>query len=224
MRATRLPERALPPAAPAPERPDTTAIRQLVCTHVRGLLVRHGLTEQRVQLPRLMEILEVSYSQAYRKLNAGSPWLEEDLYRLAAHFGETLGSLFADAPPRERGGIAVVDDDPIVADSIVDTLQAMGIDARAYYDTASLLQGAHSYDAYIVDWFMGTGTAEALLLELRRREGHAPVIVVLTGKISSGAAEDQLARMVRDHGILVELKPARVSLLLAKIQRERDNR
>jgi CheY-like chemotaxis protein len=191
---------------------------------VRALLARHGLTEQRVQLPRLMDILGVSYSQAYRKLNAGSPWLEEDLYRLATHFGETLGTLFADAPPREHGGIAVVDDDPIVADSIVDTLQALGIDARAYYDAASLLQGARSYDAYIVDWFMGTGTAENLLLEVRRRDGPAPVIVVLTGKISSGAAEDQLARMVRDHGILVELKPARVSLLLAKIQRERDTR
>jgi BetR domain len=270
-----------------------SAIRQLVSDKVRALLARHGISDSREQLTALMSIMDASYSQVYRKASGRASWLEEDLYRIASHFGETLGTLFADdqdaAPPdghswqpatiqidgqpfecqlitdatpgataplqvidtptgpvvrasapqasragqavRElrlsfhanpSGGYAVFDDEPDVVDAIVDNLTLKGLRAEGFYEVEALRASQRHFDTYILDWFSGDAATTADLIEYLRTS-HAPeaTIVILTGKIQQDHAESDLARMIQKYKVLVEIKPMRVELLLAKVAHAR---
>ena len=283
------------------------AIRLIVSDKVRALLSRHGVSESREQVAALMKIMEASHSQIYRKMSGRSSWLEEDLYRIATHHGESLGRLFQEeevpgaasagplpscpgawqpakvqvagqwvqgeaalaapsaAPSNEggplsgwllvdtpegrivtwhgaeaapvsalgpvcairvelpdaaNGGFAVFDDDPDVAESIVDALLARGMDAHVFLTTESLRACPRRFDVYIIDWFSGESSTAADLVQ-HLRTGHAPeaTIVILTGQIQREHTESDLARLIHTHNVMVELKPMRVDLMLAKIQR-----
>ena len=245
-----------------------------------------------------MTIMSASYSQVYRKISGRSSWLEEDLYRIAHYFGETLGGLFndTDASPSgapgilpapwqaakvwvghqwldcqvtvdadpgaaallvlaqtpqglhvlpaadvagqdiigtisqlrmdlsepAHGGFAVLDDDPDVADAIVDTLLAKGLDAQAFYAESDLQASPRQFDTYILDWFSSEANTTAELVAYLRTS-HAPraTIVILTGQIQRDKAETDLSRLILTHDVMVELKPMRVDLLLAKIEHAR---
>lgn len=245
-----------------------------------------------------MTIMSASYSQVYRKISGRSSWLEEDLYRIAHYFGQSLGGLFsdadspaadaagllpapwqaakvwlggqwldcqvtvdaepsaaaplvlaqtpqglhvvpaADAAPSDivgtvshlrmdlakpaHGGFAVLDDDPDVADAIVDTLLSKGLDAQAFYAEKDLQACPRQFDTYILDWFSSEASTTADLVA-HLRTSHAPhaTIVILTGQIQRDKAETDLSRLILTHDVMVELKPMRVDLLLAKIEHAR---
>lgn len=274
------------------------AIRLSVSDKVRALLSRHGNADQKQQLATLMTIMSASYSQVYRKISGRSSWLEEDLFRIAQHFGETLGGLFSDTahPPAHaqgplpelwhaakvqvgsqlidcqvavdadpsttvtlvlentphglrvvpvadaaddaiigmishlrmdlaepaQGGFAVLDDDPDVADAIVDTLLSKGLDAQAFYAKEDLQAASRQFDTYILDWFSDEASTTADLVAYLRTT-HAPqaTIVILTGQIQRDKAESDLSKMILTHDVMVELKPMRLDLLLAKIEHAR---
>ncbi|HAT33729.1 MAG TPA: hypothetical protein DCW29_23670 [Janthinobacterium sp.] len=59
---------------------------------VRSLMERRGIAKRR-QCKELTHILQLSFSQAHRKLNGASPWTLEQLKKLTEHFGEPLGML-----------------------------------------------------------------------------------------------------------------------------------
>ena len=59
---------------------------------VRALLERHGLARHK-HSPVVSEILGLSYSQSHRKMTGTTPWLLEELVRVARHFGEPLSAL-----------------------------------------------------------------------------------------------------------------------------------
>jgi hypothetical protein len=67
---------------------------------VRALLERHGLPKYR-QSPWLADALNLSYSQAHRRLSGASPWSLEDLERVGVLFGESLSEVVALAQPSE---------------------------------------------------------------------------------------------------------------------------
>lgn len=56
---------------------------------VRSLFERHEVPKHK-QAAALAEILELSYSQASRRLSTNASWAVEDFQALAAHYGETL--------------------------------------------------------------------------------------------------------------------------------------
>lgn len=122
----------------------------------------------------------------------------------------------------KQGGIAVFDDDPDVAESITDNLLARGLEAQAFFTTSELKASARRFDAYIIDWFSSdTSTARDLIEHIRKTHAPQATIVVLTGQIQRGHAESDLAELILTHDVLVELKPMRVELLLAKINHHR---
>lgn len=131
-------------------------------------------------------------------------------------------ALRLDPAPPAHGGYAVFDDDPDVAESIADNLLARGLDAQAFFTTQALRDAPRRFDVYIIDWFSSdTSTAADLVAHLRTHHAPQAAIVVLTGQIQREHTESDLARMIHSHGVMVELKPMRVDLLLAKLQHAR---
>jgi CheY-like chemotaxis protein len=59
---------------------------------VKDLMARNGVTD-RQQSKKLSEILNLSYSQAHRKLNAGVDWTVNQLQVVAEYFGESLAAM-----------------------------------------------------------------------------------------------------------------------------------
>ncbi|MFT3859456.1 MAG: helix-turn-helix domain-containing protein [Aquabacterium sp.] len=131
----------------------------------------------------------------------------------------TVRQLLVDAADQPHGGFAVFDDDPDVAESIVDNLLARGEDAQAFFTTQDLRACPRRFDVYIIDWFSSDTSTAADLIQYLRTE-HAPdsTIVVLTGQIQREHTEADLARLIHTHNVMVELKPMRVDLLLAKVK------
>ena len=139
--------------------------------------------------------------------------------------GQVLGAvrhLRLELQPNRQGGVAVLDDDPDVADAIVDNLMIRSIEGQAFYTKQELLASPRRFDTYILDWYSGDSATTGDLVEhLRARHAPEATIVILTGQIQRDQAESDLARLIHTHDVLVELKPMRLDLLLAKIKHTR---
>src|SRR6185312_12911483 len=103
-----------------------------------------------------------------------------------------------------------------------DNLQVRGLDAQAFHTKAELQASARRFDTYILDWYSSdTSTTADLVQHLRARHAPKATIVILTGQIQRDQAESDLAQLIHTHGVMVELKPMRLDLLLAKIEHNR---
>lgn len=71
------------------EQPDNS---NSIVTAVKELMLRNGVSE-RQQSRKLAEILNLSYSQAHRKLNGGVDWTVNQLQIVAEYFGEFLSAI-----------------------------------------------------------------------------------------------------------------------------------
>ncbi|TDP81593.1 response regulator receiver domain-containing protein [Aquabacterium commune] len=129
-----------------------------------------------------------------------------------------------DDQPRLR--IAVLDDDPCAAQTLVDWFHEMGFDAEPFTSADALLQplqaGSH-FDAYVVDLILSGGqTSQSVVEEIRRRQAQVPIIL-LTGQLRDGtASEATLATMLRTQGVTFFEKPVRPAVLTAAIQSSLD--
>ncbi len=129
-----------------------------------------------------------------------------------------------DDQPRLR--IAVLDDDPCAAQTLVDWFHEMGFDAEPFTSADALLQplqaGSH-FDAYVVDLILSGGqTSQGVVEEIRRRQAQVPIIL-LTGQLRDGtASEATLATMLRTQGVTFFEKPVRPAVLTAAIQSSLD--
>lgn len=65
---------------------------------VRALMERRGIAKRR-QCKELTHILQLSFSQAHRKLTGISPWTLDQLRRISDHFNEPLSMLDTVANP-----------------------------------------------------------------------------------------------------------------------------
>lgn len=63
-----------------------------IASSVRQLMRRHGVEERQFS-KKLAEVLELSYSQAHRKMGGTVDWTFGQMSTVAEYFGETLGSL-----------------------------------------------------------------------------------------------------------------------------------
>jgi ActR/RegA family two-component response regulator len=258
---------------------------------VRALMERHGLPRYR-HSAWLADATGLSYSQAHRRMNGTSPWSLEDVERVAALFGETLGDLLGaggaagespgaavggtvrvgdaelpcrlwlgealaepepgsvvavrtgsgwqavpaaedtrgawridrlEARPdrRARRSVAVLDDDEDLTRSICAHLDHDGYAARPYFRTEDLPSGADAprFDAYVVDWLVGSASTAGLVAALRARDARCP-IVVLTAQVVAGVVdESEIADAVARHGLVFSEKPVRMSILSATLAR-----
>lgn len=63
--------------------------------YVRALLSRHDVPSNQ-HVTTIAEVLGVAYTLAYRRMNGTVAWELEEVEAVAAHYGETLASVFAD--------------------------------------------------------------------------------------------------------------------------------
>jgi len=129
-----------------------------------------------------------------------------------------------DDHPRLR--IAVLDDDPCAAQTLVDWFHEMGFDAEPFTTAGTLeqvLQSGKQFDAYVVDLILSGGqTSQGVVEGIRQRQAQVPIIL-LTGQLRDGtASEATLATMLRTQGVTFFEKPVRPAVLTAAIQSSLD--
>jgi CheY-like chemotaxis protein len=82
--------------------------------------------------------------------------------------------------------VALLEDDTRAAAALVEAFRPLGIVATPFADSASLHAAiAHRrFDAYVLDWLLGDGTAARIVEEIRQHRAHIPIVVV-TGALTA---------------------------------------
>lgn len=130
--------------------------------------------------------------------------------------------------PLNAGGIrvAILDDDPLAAESLCDWFINAGMRATAFTSSMELL-ASHlmAFDAFVVDFILSSGqNSKPLIEQIRRLRPRAP-IALLTGHLKDGtASEDDLASMMRNQKVMFFEKPIRPAMLVAALQNSLDRR
>ena len=117
--------------------------------------------------------------------------------------------------------VAVLDDSADTAASLADMLASEGCASKAYISSRALLaqlEAGHQYDAFVLDWWLGDDTAEALIGELRRISKQAR-IVLLTGEMGVGgkADIDAIEQAQKRYHFFVSQKPITAGVLMANL-------
>lgn len=117
--------------------------------------------------------------------------------------------------------VALLDDDPLITEQASKLLGLhAGLTCRAFGSKEEILtaldQGA-KFDAFVVDWLLGTETAQTVIEAIRSKDAHkrAPLFVV-TGALGShdnSNIEDVLAYVVRRFSCKAREKPLRWKIL-----------
>jgi hypothetical protein len=282
---------------------EQNASSQSIVAAVKDLMRRKQVPE-RQHGKKLGEILNLSYSQAHRKLNTGANWTISQLQQVAEHFGESLvsigvgeGRVGAVATPgamiegrfvvaagqyeypcvawigdqlhtERRGSLVAYQADavwrivdpaqcpvnsaqyklnrleiilkhpaaPNVAilglkrDSVElmrGVLDESGIQTTTFQNATSLERTLHEgakFDGYVIDWILGTRTAEGLIKQIRYLPGPAVPVFVLTEDASSGQADqEELARVILQLDVKVREKPVRLRTFSAELHKSLGN-
>ncbi|WDD93114.1 hypothetical protein Bsp3421_003167 [Burkholderia sp. FERM BP-3421] len=160
-----------------------------------------------------------------------------ELWRIYPHDAAPIGQRFAvdliEIRPKHadsgKPSVAIVDDDLgdgggelKTADTICLYLNERGFDATAYYDAGSLRHAMRHtvFDAYVLDWLLGSETAEAAIKDIRASDKPRAPIFLLTGQLDSGNVdESDIARVMTVFDVNVLEKPARLPLLAAELNK-----
>ena len=92
--------------------------------------------------------------------------------------------------------VALLEDDARAAAALVDSFRPLGLVATPYADAASLLAALarRRFDAFVLDWLLGDGTAGPVVEAIRQHRPHVPVVVV-TGAL---AVDSEMERTLLD--------------------------
>ena len=124
--------------------------------------------------------------------------------------------IFEAAPPRR---VAIVDDDAILAASIVQFLREKGLDAVSYRTGKNLLFAMElfGFDGFILDWRPGEGNIRDLLAALRARNPAAPIIILAAQNNAGGAHEEELESLLATYRAQLYEKPTRLLSLFTAL-------
>lgn len=123
----------------------------------------------------------------------------------------------------DKPTIAVVDDEHDSADSLCDYFNARGFKATPFYnmDQFMLALQKSPFDGYVIDWLLGRETSEKAIEEIRASENPDAPIILLTGELQTGKADEtDIARVIRKSNVDCLEKPARLSLLAANLSKK----
>jgi CheY-like chemotaxis protein len=137
---------------------------------------------------------------------------------------ERLTMTLPAAPASMR--VAVLDDDPMAAESLCDWFIHSDMRATAFTSGTDVMSAnLMDFDAFVVDFILSAGqNSKALIEHIRHIRPHAP-IALLTGHLQDGtASEDDLTSMMRVHKVLFFEKPIRPALLVAALQNSFDRK
>ena len=116
----------------------------------------------------------------------------------------TVRRLIIEPKPDRPRRFAILDDDIDVARGLAAGLVELGFEATAFTTEVQLdaaLQ-SDSFDAYVIDWVLPNGTAEALVAKLRSQSATSP-IALLTGKAGSKEVDEKdLVAAIEQHAFI----------------------
>jgi len=119
--------------------------------------------------------------------------------------------------------IAIIDDDNDTAELIAMVLDSKGFQTLTLTGVEELQSQLRerTFDGYIIDWYLGGATAEDCVKVIRRTAGEVPPILLLTGNIDSGLAnESDITRLMVEYGLKPPFeKPYRVEIIAAELVR-----
>ncbi len=123
----------------------------------------------------------------------------------------------------DKPTIAVVDDEHDSADGICDYFNERGFKATPFYSTVDFLKALRKnpFDGYVIDWLVGRETSEKAIEEIRASENPDAPIILLTGELQTGKADEtDIARVIRKSNVDCLEKPARLFLLAANLSKK----
>ena len=126
----------------------------------------------------------------------------------------TVRRLIIEPKPDRPRRFAILDDDLDIARGLAAGLIELGFEATAFGSEAQLEAALQfdSFDGYVIDWVLATGTAEALVAKLRSQSATCP-IALLTGKAGSKEVDEKdLVAAIEQHGLLFLQKPVTASI------------
>jgi DNA-binding response OmpR family regulator len=93
----------------------------------------------------------------------------------------------------------------------VEAFRPLGIVAMPYADSASLRAAiAHRrFDAYVLDWLLGDGTAATIVEEIRLHRAHVPILVVTGALAADCEMENSLLELSAQWNFSTLDKPVR---------------
>ena len=138
----------------------------------------------------------------------------------------TVRRLIIEPKPDRPRRFAILDDDSDVARGLAAGLGELGFAATAFTTEAQLEATLQfdSFDAYVIDWVLANGTANALVAKLRNQGVTSP-IALLTGKAGSkDVDEKELVAAIEQHGLLFLQTPVTASIAASQFSAAFANR
>lgn len=129
--------------------------------------------------------------------------------------------LYPQKQNEEKHRIAILDDDKNIVDSLKEIIVNNEYLVDAFYDIESLEESLRNnpYDAYILDWVVGTKTVFNTIKEIRKAENNNAMILVLTGQLS-GIVDSEIASAINDYDITgPHEKPIRASVIKSLVDK-----
>jgi hypothetical protein len=107
--------------------------------------------------------------------------------------------------------VALLEDDTRAADALVEAFRPLGIVAAPYVDAASLRAAIvqRHFDAYVLDWLLGDGTAAGIVAEIRAHRAHVPILVVTGALMADSEMEKSLLALSAQWNFSTLDKPVR---------------
>jgi CheY-like chemotaxis protein len=107
--------------------------------------------------------------------------------------------------------VALLEDDTRAAEALVEALRPLGIVAAPYVDSASLRTAIaqRRFEAYVLDWLLGDGTAAGIVEEIRRHRAHVPILVVTGALMADSEMEKSLLALSAQWNFSTLDKPVR---------------
>lgn len=130
-----------------------------------------------------------------------------------------VASLRISSLPRQR--IALLEDDDNAAAIVAMALEGEGMVVQTFGTSADLLAAVarRPFQAYVVDWLLAGGTAEAAIRQIRSRQPAAP-IAITTGALHTGAeTEGALIPLAESFSAGIFEKPFRQAVLASYLRR-----
>lgn len=138
---------------------------------------------------------------------------------LAGTTGHAVAALTITALPRQR--VALLEDDANAAAIVAMALQAEGMVVHTFREAEALVAAVaqRPYQAYVIDWLLGRGTAENAIRQVRARQPRAP-IAITTGALHTGAeTEGALIPFAEQFTVGIFEKPFRQAVLASYLRR-----
>ena len=159
-------------------------------------------------------------------LKGGSEWVVMVAGDAPTPQACTVRRLIIEPKPDRPRRFAILDDDIDIARGLAAGLVELGFEATAFATEAQLEAALQydSFDAYVVDWVLPNGTAEALVARLRGQRATSP-IAILTGKAGSKEVDEkELVAAIEQHGLLFLQKPVTASIAASQFNAAFANR